>query len=76
MYCNVLFLVGKSFDILQWYEFDREPLQEPIHLVKIDNPQKDERTERLFAEAIKDWGIRYTPLGKVVRFFYRLIKKR
>lgn len=66
----------KSFDILQWYEFDREPLQEPIHLVKIDNPQKDERTERLFAEAIKDWGIRYTPLGKVVRFFYRLIKKR
>lgn len=66
----------KSFDILQWYEFDREPLQEPIHLVKIDNPQKDERTERLFAEAIKDWGIRYTPLGKIVRFFYRLIVRK
>lgn len=66
----------KSFDILQWYEFDREPLQEPIHLVKIDNPQKDEHTERLFAEAIKDWGIRYTPLGKIVRFFYRLLVKK
>lgn len=66
----------KSFDILQWYEFDREPLQEPIHLVKVDTPQKDPRIERLFAEAIKDWGIRYTPLGKVVRFFYRLIKRK
>lgn len=66
----------KSFDILQWYEFDREPLQEPIHLVKIDNPQKDEHTERLFAEAIKDWGIRYTWLGKIVRFFYRLIVRK
>lgn len=66
----------KSFDILQWYEFDREPLQEPIHLVKIDNPQKDEHTERLFAEAIKDWGIRYTLLGKIVRFFYRLIVRK
>lgn len=66
----------KSFDLLQWYEFDREPLQEPIHLVKVDNPQKDPRIERLFAEAIKDWGIRYTPLGKVVRFFYRLIKRK
>lgn len=66
----------KSFDLLQWYEFDREPLQEPIHLVKVDNPQKDPRIEQLFTEAIKDWGIRYTPLGKVVRFFYRLVKRK
>lgn len=66
----------KSFDLLQWYEFDREPLQEPIHLVKVDNPQKDPRIEQLFTEAIKDWGIRYTPLGKVVRFFYRLVVRK
>lgn len=66
----------KSFDLLQWYEFDREPLQEPIHLVKVDNPQKDPYIEQLFTEAIKDWGIRYTPLGKVVRFFYRLVVRK
>lgn len=66
----------KSFDLLQWYEFDREPLQEPIHLLKVDNPQKDPHIEQLFTEAIKDWGIRYTPLGKVVRFFYRLVVRK
>lgn len=66
----------KSFDLLQWYEFDREPLQEPIHLVKVDNPQKDPHIEQLFTEAIKDWGIRYTPLGKIVRFFYKLIVRK
>ncbi len=66
----------KSFDLLQWYEFDREPLQEPIHLLKVDNPQKDPYIEQLFTEAIKDWGIRYTPLGKVVRFFYRLVVRK
>ncbi|MCQ2212602.1 MAG: hypothetical protein MJZ36_03085 [Bacteroidaceae bacterium] len=62
----------KSFDILQRYEFDREPSQEPLALTKIPNPQKDEAIERLFAEAITDWGIRYTPLGKFIRFFYKL----
>lgn len=66
----------KSFDILQRFEFDREPSQEPVKLVKVDNPQKDKDIERLFAEAIKDWGIRYTPLGKIVRFFYRLLLKK
>lgn len=62
----------RAFDILQHYEFDREPLQERLVVTKVDDPQKDERTERLFAEAITDWGIRYTWLGKIVRFFYRL----
>lgn len=62
----------KSFDILQRYEFDREPSQEPLALTKIPDPQKDEAIERLFAEAITDWGIRYTPLGKFIRFFYKL----
>ena len=61
----------KAFDILQRYEFDREPLNESIKLYKVDNPQKEEVIESLFAEAITDWGIRYTTLGKIVRFFYR-----
>ena len=63
----------RAFSLLQHYEFDREPLQQPLPLTRIKNPQKDPRIEALFAEAITDWGIRYTPLGKIVRFFYKLI---
>lgn len=66
----------KAFDILQRYEFDREPLNEHVKLYKVDNPEKDEAVERLFAEAITDWGIRYTVLGKILRFFYRRLVKK
>ena len=60
-------------DILQWYEYDREPLDEPLRLVRVDNPQSNPQTEALFREAIRDWGIRYTMLGKVVRMLYKNI---
>ncbi len=66
----------KSFDLLQRYEFDRAPLSEPIHLTKVDNPQKNPQIEALFAEAITDWGIRYTPLGKIVRKIYKMVKRK
>lgn len=65
----------KSFSILQSYEFDRKPLQERLILTKVDNPQKNEEIEKLFAVAITDWGIRYTPLGKLVRKVYKFFKK-
>ncbi len=61
----------RSFDLLQWYEFDREPSQKPILLTKTSSPEKEQAIEILFAKAIKDWGIRYTTLGKIVRFFYK-----
>ena len=64
----------RSFSLLQRYEYDREPLQTPISLTRIKNPQKDPAIERLFAEAITDWGIRYTFLGKMVRFVYKLFQ--
>ena len=63
----------RSMDILQWYEYDRDPLDEPLHLVRIDNPQSNPKTEALFREAIRDWGIRYTLLGKVARALYKSI---
>ncbi|MBQ9665435.1 MAG: glycosyltransferase [Bacteroidaceae bacterium] len=66
----------RSFDILQYYEFDREPLQTPLPLTRIEHPQKDPHIEALFAQAITDWGIRYTPLGKLARWFYKRILKR
>ena len=65
----------RSFDILQWYEFDREPSCTPILLSKNSAPEKNEETEALFSEAIKDWGIRYTIVGKIVRFLYKKFVK-
>ena len=65
----------RSFDLLQHYLYDREPMKHPLPLTRVEHPQKDPHIEALFAEAITDWGIRYTPLGKFIRFFYKLLKK-
>lgn len=62
----------RAFDILQSYNFDREPLQRPLRLTGC-RPEKNPAIELLFADAIRDWGIRYTLLGRIVRFFYKLI---
>lgn len=64
----------RSWSLLQWYEFDRPPQQQPLPLTRVENPVKDPDIEALFARAITDWGIRYTPLGKVVRYLYKKIK--
>ncbi len=64
----------RSWSLLQWYEFDREPQQQPLPLTRIDNPKADPAIEAQFAQAITDWGIRYTPLGKVIRYFYKKLK--
>lgn len=64
----------KAFDILQYYSYDRKPSEKPLNLTYISHPQKDPLIEQKFAEAIKDWGIVYTPLGKVVRWIYKMIK--
>ncbi len=63
-----------SISILQSYEYDRPPLQRPLQLELVGNPEANPETERLFAEAITDWGIRYTPLGKVARRIYKRLK--
>jgi hypothetical protein len=56
----------RSFKIFQDYNFDRTPLMRRL-LIGKTKPQADPRIEALFAEAITDWGIRYTWLGKIVR---------
>ena len=66
----------RAFSILQHYEYDREPLRTPLHLTRIEHPQKDPQIEKLFAEAITDWGIRYTPLGKIIRFLYKKVTNK
>ncbi len=61
----------RSFRLLQWYEFDRPPQQGPLPLSKVEHPEANPAIEAQFAQAIRDWGIRYTPLGKVVRYIYK-----
>ena len=65
----------RSFRILQRYEFDREPQQQPLPLTKVESPEPNPAIETQFAQAITDWGIRYTTLGKVVRYLYKKIMK-
>ena len=57
----------KAYDQLQYYNFDRAPLERLIKVSRRPIEPKAE-IEELFAEAIKDWGIVYTPLGKAARF--------
>lgn len=64
----------RAYDILQSFNYDRPPLHRFL-IVKKRTPQKDPRIEALFAEAIHDWGIRYTLLGKIARFIYKKINK-
>lgn len=59
---------------LQHYEFDREPLDHPI-VVTFQTPRKDEKKEALFKLAIRDWGIRYTWIGRILRFAYKRYRK-
>ncbi len=62
-----------SSRLLQRYAFDREPLQHPVPVTR-QTPAVDPAIEDLFREAIRDWGIRYTWLGKTLRWFYHLVK--
>ena len=66
----------KAFDALQWYEFDREPWPSRVEITRVSCPKADSSMEALFTEAIKDWGIRYTVLGRIVRFFYKILVKK
>ena len=66
----------RSSPLLQRYEYDREPWQQPIQLVRVEEPEKDADTEELFAQAIRDWGIRYTFLGRIIRFLYKKMVKK
>ena len=61
----------RTFSLLQRHEYDRPYLQTPLPLTRVEHPQTDPQIEKLFAQAITDWGIRYTLFGKIVRYFYK-----
>ncbi len=64
---------ARSFALFQRFEYDRPVLTRRIRLPEpplapgTPAPLPDPRIEALFAEAIRDWGIRYTALGRCVR---------
>ncbi len=63
----------RAFDIFQTYSFDREPLDRKLKITKRE-PEVNPRIEELFKEEIRDWGIRYTPLGKIARSIWHLFR--
>lgn len=65
----------RSFSMLMNYEFDRPPLQRPV-TITYKEPCANPLIEERFREAIKDWGVRYTMLGKIVRWCKRLVAFR
>ncbi len=65
----------RSCSLLQWYEYDRQPLDRPLRLEKMESPTANQKTETMFAQAITDWGIRYTPLGKTIRWIYKKMRR-
>ena len=63
-----------SSRLIQRFSYDRQPLMRIPHL-SYCLPAPDPRIEALFAREIRDWGIRYTWLGRCLRkikhFFFR-----
>ena len=57
--------------LIQRFEFDREPTREPI-TVTYATPTLSSAIEAAMADALRDWGIRYTWLGKLLRKAYHL----
>ncbi len=64
----------RSSTLLMQFSYDREPLQRPLTLQAVSDPQTVDWVEEAFGQAIRDWGIVYTPLGRVARWVYRKIK--
>lgn len=64
---------GASCSLLQNFSYDRPPLQRPLQLSHRP-AQPTPEIEALFAEAIRDWGIRYTWLGQMLRALKHALK--
>lgn len=61
--------------LLQHYEYDRKAYEGKVH-VEYQEPTTDPCIEQQIHEALTDWGIRYTWLGKIIRKIYRFTTAR
>lgn len=64
---------GRNVRLFQRYIYDREPRLQPLKMAPIPLIVHPE-IETEFAHTIKDWGIRYTLLGRIVRWIYHALK--
>ena len=75
---NVGIANGTHFNtskLFGWYEYDRPFRTNSIHLNEI--PIKENPIiEKMYEKAMKDHGMRYNWFGKIVRYFYKLIKDK
>ena len=60
--------------LLQHYDYDRPPYEGVIKLTA-QQPAVSQHIEAALKKELTDWGIRYTWLGKVVRYIYKKIIK-
>lgn len=77
---NIGIYKGTHFHISKWighYEYDRPVAEQPVRLPAPTAPvHADPEIESLYPAAFKDWGIRYSLLGKALRFIYlKFLKK-
>ena len=63
----------KNLRCFGWYDYDRPFRESPILLRDIPISE-DAEIERMYADALKDYGMRYNLLGKIVRYFYKRLK--
>ena len=59
--------------LLQHYDYDRPPYEGPIE-VSHQEPAVNPAVEAAMQEALTDWGIRYTTLGRLLRRIYYWVK--
>lgn len=77
---NIGIYHGTHFHHFKWigrYEYDRPVSEYPVQLPPRTVPAAaDPEIESLYPAAFKDWGIRYTLLGKILRLmYYKFLKK-
>ena len=61
--------------IFGWYEYDRDVRLEPIKINDIPI-QIDNHIEESYKKALKDHGMRYNLLGKIVRYCFLLVRPK
>ena len=61
--------------LLQHFEYDRQPYEGVITLTR-QQPVVNPHIEEALREALTDWGIRYTWLGKIVRKVYKTLTNK
>ena len=59
--------------LIQRYEYDRTPCEDPISITRC-TPALDPHIEAQMKEALADWGIRYTWLGRLLRRVFRRVR--